>query len=176
MVIMKKKTLIKNIVFVVIGLFILIMGGKLFEYTHLLVGISMIIFSIDELINQVIEKELFTKHSQLPLITLQTLLGALTIVRGSTSLDFVCIIWATWTFMREAMEIKERVVGEFKKPLKVVPFLNLAESLVVIFFSALLMFELEEGILVHIYILGAEFILEFVWYLLEKLGNKKKAE
>ena len=90
----------------------------------------------------------------------------------------MCIIWATWSIVRESYEIKE-VVSDIKSVLPKI--LSGAESIAVIVLSVMLILEpTEHHALIHMYMLVIELVLNPATVLLDELfihlKEKKKAE
>ena len=116
------------------------------------------------------EKMLFINQ----LIT--TLLGLILLFkpRGENDLVILSIFWSVWAIMRESEEICEKVFNNLNN--KIVSFFNFAESVVVIFFSIMLILNPTEYHLhLHIILLGIELILEVLFPLLNYIETKFKA-
>ena len=82
-------------------------------------------------------------------------------------LRIVCVLWSVWSIMREGVEIYEKAVEGFKKH-PITSTVNLAESVVVIVFSIMLItakdaHELEHHAHAHVILLGIELIIEVIW-------------
>ena len=87
-------------------------------------------------------------------------------------LHVTCILWSVWSIMRESEEIFEKCFDHWKKH-PITSLINLAESIVVIVFSLLLIIaknedELLEHTFAHVILLGVELIIEVIW---EYLGD-----
>lgn len=82
-------------------------------------------------------------------------------------LHVTCILWSLWSIMRESEEIFEKCFDHWKKH-PITSLINLAESIVVIVFSILLIIardqeELLEHTFAHVVLLGVELIIEVLW-------------
>ena len=82
-------------------------------------------------------------------------------------LRIVCVLWSIWSIMREGVEIYEKAIECFKKH-PITSVANLAESVVVIVFSIMLIcakdgHELEHHAHAHVILLGIELIIEVIW-------------
>ena len=88
------------------------------------------------------------------------------------SYESVCVIWATWSILRESYEIKE-IACELKN---IVPkVISGVESIVVIVFSILLLIEPgHHHALIHLYLLLAELLITPLTPLLDELLTNKK--
>ena len=90
----------------------------------------------------------------------------------------VCLVWAVWSIMREGKELTSAIVGIKNK--EGVEVLNLIESIVIIVFSfTMIMNPNEEHVHFHVYLLGAELLLEVIFPVIKLLiarRNRKKKE
>lgn len=89
-------------------------------------------------------------------------------------LHVTCILWSLWSIMRESEEIFEKCFDHWKNH-PVTSFINLAESVIVIVFSILLIIardkeQLLEHTFAHVVLLGVELIIEVIW---EYLGERE---
>ena len=82
-------------------------------------------------------------------------------------LRIVCVLWSLWSIMREGVEIFDKgFVGIRNHP--ITSAINIAESIVVIVFSIMLItahdaHELEHHAHAHVILLGIELIIEVIW-------------
>jgi hypothetical protein len=91
-------------------------------------------------------------------------------------LHVTCILWSVWSIMRESEEIFDKCFDHWKQH-PVTSFINLAESIVVIVFSLLLIIakdeeELLEHTFAHVILLGVELIIEVIWEYVGDFENK----
>ncbi|MBQ7249942.1 MAG: hypothetical protein IJS37_01135, partial [Bacilli bacterium] len=88
--------------------------------------------------------------------------------------DHVCVIWATWSIIRESYEIKE-IVTDFKT---VTPrVLSGVESIIVIVFSVLLILNpMEHHAAIHMGLLVAELILSPLVVLIDEFLLSRKVK
>ena len=107
----------------------------------------------------------------------KTYFGLIEIVLGfgvlfaNLNFEAVCAIWATWSIIRESIEIKELIL-ELKK--WVPRIISLVESIAVIIFSMFLIFTPDgEHAIVHLRILTIELILAPLVPLLELLLTRE---
>ena len=157
---------------VVIGIF----AHELLDYLHLLVGGAMLIYGIEGVLFPISrEKKKFFHDYQLYLGAIEILLG---IVMISLIRDFntICVMWGTWTIVRESYEIYEtshKFVNGFPA------ILSLSLSFVEIVFSILLiLFASEHHALTHVYLLIPELIINgaspLLFDIYESYKSKKK--
>ena len=82
-------------------------------------------------------------------------------------LVIVCVLWSLWSIMREGVEIFDKgFVGIKNHP--ITSAINIAESIVVIVFSVMLITAKDEEVLLehahaHVILLGIELIIEVIW-------------
>ena len=169
---MKIYKIIKFIFYMLLGLLVLIFNESLTDYIPLFVGSIMILYGVEDTILKLFLKEFredITKSvDNLLIIMLGVILFFLNEEEHFVS---VCIIWATWSILREEWEIKEKAIE--KSNSLVISIVNIIESIVVIVFSIMLIFNpTEHHAHVHIYLLGIELMLEVIFPLLDELFSK----
>ena len=166
--------LFKLIVCVVCAILVLVFREQLVHLDHLkyFIGALMVAYGLDEIAFEAYCHKLHFIHEH------KTYLGLVELVLGATmlflTLDYeaVCIIWATWSIIRESYEIKEIFADlNFLVP----KILSGVESIAVIVFSILLIIEpAEHHAMIHLYLLLVELILTPFVPLLDEMLEKKK--
>ena len=155
---MKTYRIIKAATFLLFAVIVLILNSFFLEHLSLLVGLAMIILSIEGLVYVLfIRKEYeYTKISH---NVLCLLLGIVTLfLNKEANFVTVCAIWAVWSIIREEWELSEEVFN--KNANKVLAALSLVESAVVIVFSILMIINsTHHHAHVHIYLLSIEFFM-----------------
>lgn len=175
---MKKSLIVKLSIYLVIAILIFIFhnwimseGGKYLQYV---VGSVMILYGIDEIVNIILDKNFKERLVRISTPLLTILFGFITIfVIENNEYEFVilCVLWSSWSIMREFNEIIEKVVYEREN--KITALLNLLESLAVIVLSVLLMINPgEHHAHIHLILLGIELALEAVWPILTLIETK----
>ena len=174
--------LVKLIVCVILSILVLVFREQLVHLNNLkyFIGALMVAYGLDEIAFEVYCHKLHFIHEH------KTYLGLVELVLGATmlilALDYeaVCVIWATWSIIRESYEIKE-LVTEIKSITLTV--ISGVESVAVIVLSIMLIAEPgEHHATIHLYLLLFEFILTPLVPLLDeiieqkKLKNKEKIE
>ena len=138
---------------ILIGVF----SFQLINYLHFLVGGVMALYGVEGLIfANYREKQNFFKDYQFYLGMIEILFG---LIMMTTVRDFntICVIWGTWTIVRESYELYE-VSHKFYH--KFPAIFSLTLSIVEIVFSVLLiLYASEHHALTHIYLLIPEFIV-----------------
>ena len=166
----------KLIVCIVLSVLVLVFREQLVHLDHLkfFIGALMVAYGLDEIAFEAYCHKLHFIHEH------KTYLGIIELVLGASTLflkldyEAVCIIWATWSIVRESYEIKELVTEIRSITLTIVSGF---ESVAVIVLSIMLIAEPgEHHALIHIYLLLAEFILNPLIPLLDELIEKKKQQ
>lgn len=166
----------KLIVCVILAILVFIFREQLVHLNHLkfFIGALMVAYGLDEIAFEAYCHKLQFIHAH------KTYLGVIELVLGVTTLildldyEAVCIIWATWSIIRESYEIKE-LVTEIKSI--TLTIISGIESIAVIVLSIMLIAEPgEHHALIHIYLLLFEFILTPLVPLVDEFIEKKKLE
>ena len=164
----------KLIVCVVLSILVFIFREQLVHLNNLkfFIGALMVAYGLDEIAFEVYCHKLHFIHEH------KTYLGLVELVLGSTmlflTLDYeaVCIIWATWSIIRESYEIKELVTEIRSITLTIISGI---ESIAVIILSIMLIAEPgEHHALIHIYLLLFEFILTPLVPLVDEFIKQQK--
>ena len=88
--------------------------------------------------------------------------------------DYVCVIWATWTIVREAFdfyEIAHKIYHKFPAIFSMI--LSVVE---IVFSIMLLIFATEHHALTHIYLLIPEFVINGLSPLLFEIHKKRRSK
>ncbi len=169
---MKTYQYIKFFIFLTLGTLILIFNETLIGYIPHLVGSIMLLYGIEDSIVKLCLKEINEDIGKaidnLLIIMLGIILFFLT---DPSKFTIVCIIWSTWSILREGWEIKEKAIE--KSNSLVLSIVNIIESIVVIVFAVMLIFSpTEHHAHFHIILLGIELILEVVFPAIDKYASK----
>ena len=163
---------IKLAIYAVLAVLVFIFREPLVENLKYFIGGLMLLYGLEEILFEILYSRNHILHQgKLYLGFIELLLGVV-MLSVSMSYESVCIIWATWSILREAYEIKE-IFSEIK--CLVPKIISGTESLVVIVFSVLLIMEPgEHHAMIHLYLLLAELIISPLTPLLDELIAKKK--
>ena len=169
-----KYNLIKLGVYVVLAVLIFIFREQLVEHLKYFIGGLMILYAVEEILFIIIHHVHHILHEDKVYLGFIELLLGIVLMCVNLSYESVCIIWATWSILRESYEIKE-IACELKH---IVPkIISGVESLVIIIFSILLIIEPgEHHAMIHLYLLLAELVIAPLTPLLDELLMKKKKE
>lgn len=164
--------LIKLIVFTTFAILVLIFRENQVANLKPFIGFLMLLYGVDEILF-----EIFTHHKHF-LYANKTYLGLVELIFGivliiaDLQFEYVCIIWATWSIIRESHEIKE-IVADMK--MLIPRILSGIESITVIVFSILLI--IEPGVhhaIIHMILLSAELILNPLVVLIDEFLIERK--
>lgn len=167
-----KYNLIKLGVYVVLAVLIFIFREQLVEHLKYFIGGLMILYAVEEILFIIIHHVHHILHEDKVYLGFIELLLGIVLMCVNVSYESVCIIWATWSILRESYEIKE-IACELKH---IVPkIISGIESLVIIIFSILLIIKPGENhAMIHLYLLLAELVIAPLTPLLDELLMKKK--
>lgn len=162
----------KVVIYTILAILVFIFRTFCVENLKFIIAFLMLLYAVEEVVFEIIFGHRHILHSdKFYLAIIEIILGVVLLVSNVTY-DSVCIIWATWSILREAYEIKEIIV-EMKVVIPKV--LSGVESLTTIVFSVLLILEPDEHhAKIHIYLLLAELVLAGLVPLLDELLVKKE--
>lgn len=173
-----KYLFVKLAIFVALAICVFIFREQLVEHLKYFIGGLMLLYGIEEILFEVIFKGKFFWKGE------KTYLGLVELVLGTTLFFFpleanpeevmkmTCVIWAAWSIMREAFEIKELFL-EIKSV--VLTIISGIESIAVIVLSVMLILEPgEHHAMIHLYLLLAELVLTPLVPLLDEIIEKRK--
>ena len=156
---MKLYYIIRLVVLCILAVLIGIQAKFIIEadVLHYLVSSVMLLFGVEGIILPIIkDHKKFYADSQFTLGLVDLILG-LVVITAIRQLDYVCMIWATWTIVRESFEFYE--IGH-KALHKFPAILSLSLSVVEVVFSIMMLIEAtEHHALTHIYLLVPEFVI-----------------
>ena len=167
-----KYSFVKLGVFVLLAIFVFIFREHLVEHLRYFIGSLMILYALEEMLFEIIHaKKNFLKQHKVYLGFVELVLG-ICLITVNLSIESTCIIWATWSILREAYEVEE-IVSELHN---IVPkIISGAESLAAIVFSILLIVEPgEHHAMIHIYLLLVELVVTPLTPILDELLSKNK--
>ena len=166
---------IRLVVFTVIAVLIGVQAKFIIEadVLHYLVSSVMILFGVEGIVYPILkDHKKFYIDAQFYLGHVDLILG-LVVITTIRQLDYVCMIWATWTIVREAFDLYE--IGH-KAMHRFPAIISLALSIIEIVFSILMLIEASEHhALTHIYLLIPEFVINGLSPLLFEIHKKRRA-
>lgn len=163
---------VKLTVFAILAILVFIFKELLVEHLKYFIGGLMLLYGLEEILFEIIFKDKHFWHKD------KIYFGIIDITLGTTLLavnvpyETVCIIWATWSIVRESFEIKE-LVTEVKSI--VLTIISGIESIAVIIFSIMLIVEPgEHHAMIHVYLLLFELVLTPLIPMLDEIILEKK--
>lgn len=162
-----KYYIVKLIVSIVIAVLVVIFRETFISNLNYFIGSLLLIYGIDEIAFEIYcHKKEFAKKTKTYLGLVELILG-LTLILFNLDFVSVCVIWATWSIVRESYELKE-LATETKHIIPII--LSGVESIAVIIFSILLIVEPTiDHAYTHLYLLVVELILTPFVPLLDEL-------
>ena len=159
--------IIKFAIFTTLAILVFVFREKLVENLQPFIGSLMIFYGLEGILYEVLCHRLHFIHSSKSYLGLIELIFGTVLLIAPLEYSFVCIIWATWSIVRESYELKE-VVSDIKTiPPKI---LSGAESIAVIVLSVMLILEpTEHHALIHMYLLVVELVFNPATILLDEL-------
>ena len=173
-----KYLIVKLAIFVVLAVLVFIFREQLVEHLKYFIGGLILLYGVEEILFEVIfHGKNFWKCEK-------TYLGLVELILGITLFFFpleatveevvkmTCVIWAAWSIIREAFEIRELVV-EIKSV--VLTIISGIESVAAIVLSVMLLLEPgEHHAMIHLYLLLAELVLTPLVPLLDEVIEERK--
>lgn len=166
--------IIKQIIFTILAVLVFIFRETLVEENVLKIAIGslMILYGVEEILFEILEDGKKFIHKSKTFLGLIELGFGIILLASPIAYEHVCIIWATWSIIRESYEIRE-IVTELKA---IVPcIISGLESVAVIVFSVMLILEPgEHHALIHMYLLVVELVLSPLIVLLDEIIQAHK--
>ena len=173
-----KYLFVKLAIFVALAICVFIFRETLVEHLKYFIGGLMLLYGVEEILFEVLfHGKNFWKCEK-------TYLGLVELILGTTLFFFpleanaeevmkmTCVIWASWSILREAFEIKELFL-EIKSV--VLTIISGIESIAVIVLSVMLILEPgEHHAMVHMYLLLVELVLTPLVPLLDEIIEERK--
>ena len=179
---MKIHRLVKMCILITAGILLFVFSKKLvYEQEGVLlngiVGVVIAFYGIEGILFPILTKQVKKERIMLMSGIINLFVAFIMIFlleNHPDELHVTCILWSLWSIMRESEEIFEKCFDHWKKH-PVTSFINLAESIIVIVFSILLIIardkeQLLEHTFAHVILLGVELIIEVIW---EYLGERE---
>lgn len=170
--------LIKLGAFTALAVLVFVFRNQQVEHLKPFIGSLMLLYGIEGLFYEIFFHHLHFIHEPKSYLGLIEIIFGIVLITSPLQFEYVCIIWATWSIVRESYELKE-LVSDYKTLLPKI--LSGVESITVIVFSVLLILEPgEHHAIIHMCLLTAELILNPLVVVIDEwliyLKEKKKAE
>ena len=163
---------IKLIVYVALAICVFIFREHLVEHLKYFIGGLMLLYGLEEILFEIVFRDKHFWHKDKIYLGFIEILLGLVLLIFPLIIEEVCTIWATWSIVREAFEIKE-IVTEIKSI--VLSIVSGIESVAVIVLSVMLILEPgEHHAMIHLYLLLVELVLTPLIPLLDEILLERK--
>lgn len=148
---------VKLAIYFTLAVLIFVFKEPLIEHLRYFIGGLMIMYGLEVVLYELIfSRQHFFHQNKVYLGFIELLLGLILVI-VNVSYEGTCIIWATWSLLRETHEVEEILAELQNLPAKI---LSGSESLVIIVFSVLLIIQpTEHHAMIHLYLLLVELIV-----------------
>ena len=174
-----KYLIVKLAVFVALGVCVFIFMETFVKNLKFFIGGLMLLYGVEEILFEVLfHGKNFWKCEKTYLGFVELILGTTLFFYPSVEAEpdhvmmMTCVVWAAWSIIREAFEIRELVVEIKSVTLTIISGI---ESIAVIVLSVMLILEPgEHHAMIHMYLLLAELVLTPLVPLLDEIIEEKK--
>ena len=173
---MRKFYYVKFAVYIILAVLVFVNAHFFVEYLRCTLAALMMLYGLETVIvTPILEKKEAFKNYEFYLGFIEILV-AFVLIFAISDIVTLCVVWAMWSLLREASEIRE-VILRFHEKLPAV--IDAIESVVDIVLSVMLIMDpSEHHALIHAYFLGAELIISgsihVVDYLVLYIREKKQ--
>ena len=165
---------VKLALYIVFAVMVGVFQNHLLNSLQYFIGALMIFYGVGDFAFSVIMYRKKFYHEDKPYFGVVEIILGFGVLFANLPFEAVCVTWATWSIMREVVEIKE-VVLELKRWLPRV--ISLVESIAIIAFSIILIFIPDDShVTTHLRILTIELILAPLIPLLDLILTKEPAQ
>lgn len=165
---------IRLFLFIALSVLIGVFSHELLDSLHYLVGAVMLLYGIEGIFFPIVHhKKKFIIEYQFYLGQIELLLGII-MMAAVRNFNTICVMWATWTIVRESFELYET---SHKFMHKFPAIFSLSLSIIEIVFSILLIiYASEHHALTHIYLLIPELVINGLSVLLFALYHEHRTK
>lgn len=165
----------KIIFYIPIGIIIIVFREHLINYLSLIVGIPMLVFSLESLIYEIIIRNYRNEYNRLGEETIKIILSILIIFAFNNDVELIAITWGIIAILQALKELSKSI-HELTSNRKPIYLLVLAQSLIQIGLAILLIADPHEHVSFHLVILGVEMEIESLRIFIDFIITKKKQE
>lgn len=167
-----KYHLVKLGICIVLAVLVFVFRSALVENLKYFIGALMVSYGVEEIVYETLNYKLDVIHKSKAYLGLVEIIFGCVLLIGHFPFETICIIWATWSIMREAYEIRE-IITEIKSITMTV--ISGIESIVTIVLSIMLIFEpTPHHAMIHMYLLLVELVLTPLVPLVDELIESQK--
>ncbi|MBR6072396.1 MAG: hypothetical protein IKP77_06185 [Acholeplasmatales bacterium] len=163
----------KMVFYIPIGIIIIVMREHLINYLSLIVGIPMLIVSIEGLIYEIAIHSYKTEHNRIGEEIIKIILSVLIIFAFDNNVEIISIIWGVIAILQAVKELS-KAIYELTYGGNPLFLLLLLQTIIQIIFAILLIIEPEEHVSLHLVLLGVEMELESSRILFTFIYNYKR--
>ena len=154
---MKIYRFIKLFIFIVFSALIITFRYQLLEQLHYFIGTLILVFGLESsIVLLIVAKKNAFKSIKLSFAFFEIILG-ITLLAAVRSFEYVCVMWAVWSILRQSIDINEVLKGEVKGPVAVVLLIQSVVS--VVFCVMLILNPTEHHAKTHIYLVVTELLV-----------------
>ena len=171
-----KYYIIKLIMFAILAVCVFVFRYTFANQLRHFIALLMLIYGVEEIIFELIHaKKKFLYCSKVYLGFVEIIVAItimIAIPSSSISFETICVVWAVWSILREAYEIKEIVIDLKSIAPRII---SGVESLIMIGLSiSLVLHPTLEHVMIHIYFLTVELLLSPLIPLMDELIIRKE--
>lgn len=171
-----KYYIIKLVMFAILAACVFIFRYTLANNLRHFIALLMLVYGVEEIVFELIhskKKFLYSSKVYLGFVEIIVAITVMIAIPASTiSFETICVVWAVWSILREAYEIKEIVIDLKSIAPRII---SGVESLTMIILSiALILHPTLEHVMIHIYFLMVELLLSPLIPLMDELIIRKK--
>ncbi|MBO4594698.1 MAG: hypothetical protein J5697_03240, partial [Clostridia bacterium] len=164
--------IVRLVIFSLIGISIFVFKWQIVGELKYFIGGLMLLYGIEEFIYTFsFEKKNALERDRFYVGGIEIIFGLIVLI-FKVSFESVCVVWATWSIIREAFEIKE-IVTELKT--LVTRLISGIESVaMIILFVSLIINQSERQAYIHLYVMLPELVLKSLLPLVDMLVAEKR--
>ena len=154
---MKIYNYIKLFIFIAFSVLLFVFRNELVEGLHYFIGSLVFVYGLESVmvLNFTLKKAAL-KSIKFAFSVFEMVVG-LTILFAVRQFEYVCVMWAVWSMLRQSIDIHEVLTGEVKGPVAII---LLIQSVVSVVFSIMLILTpTHHHAITHIYLLIAELLV-----------------
>lgn len=159
-------------IFTLIGIAIFAFKSQIVGELKYFIGGLMLLYGVEEVIYTFsFEKKYALKRDRLYVGGIEIIFGFVLLI-FNVSFESVCVVWATWSIIREAFEIKEIVTD--LKTLFTRIISGIESVAMIILFVSLIINQSERQAYIHLYVMLPELVLKSLLPLVDILIIEKR--
>lgn len=163
---------IKLGVYALLAVLVFVFRETLVTCLKFFIGGLMLLYGLEEILFEIVFKDKHFWHQNKIYLGFIEIVFGIVLLCSPLDMEAICIIWATWSIVRESFEVKELVTEIKSWTLTIISGL---ESIAVIVLSVMLILEpIEHHAMTHIYLLLFELVLNPLIPMLDEIILERK--